>query len=393
MTADLKVSPKNLLEWSHMEDWVSGTSLAPTQHTLSGASATVAREGTIVKSGTYSAAVARVGANATLYHDLLDYTSYLGRRMTFGAWVYATVASRARISLGDDVGTTDSSYHSGVAGWEFLTVTRNIDSSAVRIRCGMEVNDGNTTAYFDGGILVEGETTYLDLSEYIESWKPSQKIRMPNFIAPRHAGLIIPSTEYGEKSISLTGKVYGATRDTARTNFDNFIKSFGKGEKDLYVYDDRYFRGFLSSFDWDYIAALRCLKFQLKFTCQDPFSFYLQKYRSSQAISSSPTTFTITNNGNVRIRPDVFFVAGGSDITSCSLENLTSGQVFSFTDTVAAGDTLEVDCDNLQVENDAVDSLDAFSGDFLYFEPGQNQIKFTGSNCTILFDTRDKWLS
>lgn len=393
MNADLKVSPKNLLEWSQMEDWVNGTSSAPTNHTLSGASATVARQSTTVKSGTYSAGVTRVGADATLYHDFQDYASYLGRRMTFGAWVYATVASRARLSIGDGVGTSNSSYHSGVAGWEFLTVTRNIDSSGTRIRCGMEVNTGNTTAYFDGGILVEGETVFLDISEYVESWKPSQKIRMPNFVAPRKAGLIIPSTEDGERSISLMGKVYGTTKDIARTNFDNFVKAFGKGEKDLYIYDDRYVQGFLSSFEYDYIAALRCLKFQLKLTCQNPYSIFLQKYRSSQSISSSPTTFTITNNGNVRIRPDVFFVAGGSSITSCSMENLTTGQVFSFSGTVSAGNTLEIDCDNLIVENNAVDALGSFTGDFLYLEPGQNQIKFTGSNCTILFDTRDKWLS
>ena len=57
MIADLKLSPANILKWSHMEDWVSGASSAPTEHTLSGAGASIARESTTVKSGTYSAAV------------------------------------------------------------------------------------------------------------------------------------------------------------------------------------------------------------------------------------------------------------------------------------------------------------------------------------------------
>jgi len=392
MIADLKISPRNLLDWSHMEDWVNGTSVAPTNHTLSGASASVARQSTIVKSGTYSAGVTRAGADATLYQDYAGYADYLGRRMTFGCWVYATVASRARISIGDAVGTTNSSYHSGVAGWEFLTVTRNIDPTATRIRVGMEVNTGNTTAYFDGGILVEGETVFFDLSEYVETWKPSQRIRMANFIAPRKDGTIIPSTRFGEKTLALSGKVYGTTFTIARTNLDNLIRAIGQGEKDLYLYDDRLVRVFLQSEDHDYIAALRVMKFNLKFICQEPFNFYLQKARTSQAISSSPTSFTITNGGNVRIKPILYFVAGGAAIDDLTLENLTTGQIFSFTNDVLAGDTLEVNSENLLVENDGVDSLSAFSGDFIYLEPGDNLLKFTGDNCTILVDILNKWL-
>lgn len=392
MIADLKLSPANILKWSHMEDWVSGASSAPTEHTLSGAGASIARESTTVKSGTYSAAVTRSGADATLYHDSPEYEDYLGRRMTLGCWVYASVASRARISLGDGVGTTNSSYHSGVAGWEFLTVTRDIDASATRLRCGMEVNTGNTTAYFDGMVLFEGESAFLDVSEYFESWKPSQKIRMPNFVAARRAGLIIPSTQYGEKGISITGKVYGTTYTNARTNFDAFVKACCFKERDLYLYDDRFNRGYLQTIDHEYIAALRVIKFTAKFICQNPFTHYLQRYRTQQAISSSPTSFNVTNNGNVRIRPDIRFVAGGSDITDLTLENLTTGQTFSFSDDVSAGETLQVDCQNLRVENNAVDSLSAFVGDFLYLEPGTNVFKFTGSNCTIKVDTWDNWL-
>lgn len=392
MNAALKISPKNLLDWGNMEDWVGGTSVAPTEHTLSGASATVARESTIIKQGLYSAIVTRVGADATLYHDYTGYASYLGRKMTFGAWVYATVASRARLSIGDGIGTSNSSYHSGVVGWEFLSVTRDIDPTATRIRCGMEVNTGNTAAYFDGCILVEGPNTFTDLSAYLEEWKPSQKFRMSNFVVPRRPGAIIPYSEYGEKTISWNGKIYGTTPTTARTAFDAFIQAITNGEKDMYLYDDRLIRGILSSQDNDYLASLRCMKFGLKFTAQKPFHYFLQKYRTQQAIAASPTTFTVTNNGSVAIKPDIRFVAGGSDITSCTLENLTTGQIMSFTATVVAGDTLQIDCENSQVLNDSVDSIEDFVGDFLSINPGENQFKFTGSNCTIKVDTRDAWL-
>lgn len=394
MQALLNISPKNLINWSSMEDWVSGTTSAPTEHTLSGTGATIARESTIVKRGTYSAAVTRVGNDATLYHDFTSYDSYLGRQMTFGAWVYATVASRARLSIGDGVGTTNSSYHTGDSTWQFLTVTRNIDTSATRIRCGMEVNTGNTTAYFDGGILVEGATVFTDLSSYLEEWKPGKKFRMAKFTIARRPGVIIPTNEHGEKTIALSGKIYGATATAARTAFDAMLQAISSGEKNLYLYDDRFQRVFLDNQDHEYIAALRVMKFSLRFNMSSPFDYALQKLRSQQSISSSPTTWTITNNGSAYTKPRISFVAGGSDITTCTIENLTTGQLWSFTGTVTAGNTLIVDFEDGTLTNNGVDSPQYSVGDYPQFrlDPGDNQIKFTGSNCTIKVDYREQYL-
>ena len=394
MNALLNISNRNLLEWSNMEDWVNGTSSAPTDHTLTGASATVARESTIVKRGTYSAAVARVGADAVLYADYAGYASYLGRQMTYGAWVYATVASRARLQIGDGVGTSNSSYHTGDSTWQFLSVTRNIDTSGTRIRCGLEVNTGNTTAYIDGGILVEGSSVYTDLSTYLEDWKPGKKFRMAKFVVARRAGSIIPSNEHGEKTIALTGKVYGTTSTTARTAFDAMLQAISQGEKDLYLYDDRFARVFLDSQDHDYIAALRVMKFNLRMVMQSPFEYSLQKIRNQQTISSSPTTWTITNNGTVYTKPKISFVAGGSDITALTIENLTTGQTWSWTGTVTAGNTLVVDFDLVTILNNSVDATQYSVGDYPQFriDPGANQIKFTGSNGTIKVDYYERFL-
>ena len=72
MAVDSKIGPRNLLPWSHMEDWVDGTSSAPTEHTLSGSGAAVARESTIIKKGTYSAKVTRNSNDVKLYYDDLS---------------------------------------------------------------------------------------------------------------------------------------------------------------------------------------------------------------------------------------------------------------------------------------------------------------------------------
>lgn len=394
MNALLSISNKNLLSFSGMEDWVSGVSSAPTDYTLSGASAAVAQEGTIIKRGLYSAKVTRAGADAMLYTDFSDYASYLGRQMTYGAWVYATVASRARISIGDGVGTTNSSYHTGDSTWQFLTVTRNIDAAATRIRCGNEVNTGNTDAYFDGSILVEGASTFLDLSSYIEDWKPGKKYRMSRFIVARRPGIIIPATEHDSVAIKMSGTIYGTTPTTARTAWDAFLQALNESEKDLYLYDDRFLRVYLDSQNHEYVAALRAIKFDLSFTAQSPFSFYAQKYRSQQSISASPTSFTVTNNGSAYSKPKITFVAGGSDIVSCTIENLTTGQTWSFTGTVVAGNSLIVDFDLVTLTNNGVDSIASSVGDYPQFRlnPGANSLKFTGTNCTIKVDWYDRWL-
>lgn len=392
MIIDVKVSPKNLLEWSNMEDWDTGTSAAPTEHTLTGTDATIAREATTIKQGTYSAAVTRVGNDATLYHDLPDYADYKGRKMTFGCWVYASVASRGRLSISDAVGSTESSYHTGVAGWEFLTVTRNIDSSATRIRCEMQVNSGNTTVYFDGGILVEGDLSILDLTQYVEDWKLDKKIRMSKYKISRRAGQLITDTEHDEKALSFSGKVSGTTVTTARTAYDSLLKYLNEGEKDLYLHDDRFFRAYLTAENHEYIAASRIIKFNMKFTSQNPFNYFLQKLRNKQTISSSPTTFTLTNNGSAFTKPIVKFVASGNDITTCTLENLTTGQAMSFTGTVLDTKTLIIDCDGVTVENDSVDEIQYFAGDFLRLNSGGNEMKFTGSNCIIKIDYWERYL-
>mgnify|MGYP001577519751 FL=1 len=103
------------------EIWGAGTTSIPTGWTLTGAGATVAKNTSAgqFKYTLASFALTRVGADASGYQDV-DLISGFGpvgawqsRVVTFGCWVRATVARRARLSIGDGVGTTNSSYHTG----------------------------------------------------------------------------------------------------------------------------------------------------------------------------------------------------------------------------------------------------------------------------------------
>ena len=151
-----------LLNWS-FEHWDAGAAAAPSGWTLSAAGGeSVARQAATVRFGNYSAAVTRVGFNCYLQQDAIVTiggaleTYWRGRIVTLGCWVYATVASRARLRVLDGVDDTYSAYHTGGSTWEFLTVTHTLNAGATGLDVRLGVDTGNTVVYFDGAILVEG---------------------------------------------------------------------------------------------------------------------------------------------------------------------------------------------------------------------------------------------
>lgn len=141
--------------------WENGVSTVPDAYTLTGAGASVAREGTIIKVGTYSLALTRSGTDCYATQDVyaVQGSTYVRSGVyTFGAWVYATAASRARLRMNDGVTTTNSSYHTGGSTWEWLTVTATVGAAITSLNVGLQVDTGNTTAYIDGLMLMQAST-------------------------------------------------------------------------------------------------------------------------------------------------------------------------------------------------------------------------------------------
>ncbi len=163
------------------EIWGAGTSAAPTGWVLTGAGATVAKNTTAgqFKIGTASVSLTRAGTNLALQQqiDIIPGYGPIGfwqnKTVTLGKWVRATVASRARISIGDGVGIDHSAYHTGSSTLEFLTVTRTIAGSATELKISAVVDTGDTTAQFDGAVLVRGSA----VSDFIPSgWRGRKTI-------------------------------------------------------------------------------------------------------------------------------------------------------------------------------------------------------------------------
>jgi len=394
MNTAFRVSSENIIaDWGYVEDWTAGDSVAPTGWVMSGTAGSVAKESSTIKYGTYSMKIISGSSNSyKAGYSIDDYDDYEGRTVKFGMWVYCGTASKARIYIYDGTTTTNSSYHTGGGDWEFLEVEAQVGASNTELTFGCEVQSSTITAYFDGGIAIEGDTIFTELSNYIEDWKPILRYKNSKFDIARKDGILIPKVKRAERMITVQGNVTGSTITACRTTYDSIIKSVNGGKKDFYLYDDRLIKGYVTSHKHDYLASLRMIKFNWIITCPEPYWRYIGRLRHSEAISSSPTSFNFEYNGNIESFPVVKFTQSGNALSSCTLENLTTGQSMSFSGTVADGDVLEINCDTLLVENDGTDSVDDFSGDFIKLIPGTNYMKFTGSNTTITIDWFDKWL-
>lgn len=156
---DGSVNPNNLFFNGNFEDWSGGISSVP-DGWVAGASAH-ARESTIIKLGTYSMKLTGVGCTYQNVAISKGINYWKNRKITFSCWVYTTVANSVCLLINDGSGNQLSSYHSGSGNWELLTKTITCSSSASQLNCGCYVQTGaGTVAYFDGAIIVEGESIF-----------------------------------------------------------------------------------------------------------------------------------------------------------------------------------------------------------------------------------------
>lgn len=144
----------------------------PDSWTLTGVGAAVARSNTQVHGGTYAAQLTSALIASEIYQDNTGFAKYAGITATLAGFEYATAASLARLSIGDGVATTESSYHSGSSAYEALSVSRRLSASLTRLRARV-LNAGilNQVIYADDLdlyvpqiVLPNGQIVYSDQS-------------------------------------------------------------------------------------------------------------------------------------------------------------------------------------------------------------------------------------
>ena len=127
--------------------------------------------GTLTKDGSfYSLKINSITAGdnviwplSAIKTEAYHYQKFAGRKITFGAWVYATTASHAFLQLvdsdttDDDQSSDSSSYHTGGSSWEWLEVTMTVSASTTEFSVAL-CFDNTTTAYISQPMLVFGNS-------------------------------------------------------------------------------------------------------------------------------------------------------------------------------------------------------------------------------------------
>jgi len=411
-----KISPENIMgDFGYFESWSQGTSVAPDGWIATGVSGSIAQESTIKKFGSFSAKITSgaSGVYALEYNydittrSILTKTGLIlgevywgGKTITYGVWVHASTASKARIYISDGTGArSDSSFHTGGGDWEFLTVERQIGTDPTELIFGCEVAATSEVAYFDGGIFSESELTFTDFRNdnvYVQerNWQPSVSFSIASFVIPRKAGSAVQDTKIKQKTLSLRVQIHDPDFETARGFYDVLIRAVSNGVKDLLFADDRLLKVRLSGVSsLKYQAEARVYTFRLKFISLSPFEQHVSRKRSSTAIVTSPQSFQIEVAGSVETFPIIRILPAGQIISSLVLDNLTTGEDFSYGENVADGGTLFIDTDTLEVLNDGLDGQSYVTGDYLKLVPGTNFLKVTGTtDHTLQIDWFDKYL-
>jgi alpha-tubulin suppressor-like RCC1 family protein len=119
---------------------------------VEGDNATFVRSTEQVQEEVYSGKLTRAGADCFASQSLP--VIYAGTSLSFGCWVYASVANAVRIYLYDELsGITYSNYHKGNSKFEWLGVAGTTDRNSNLTKCGFEILGTNTSAYFDGAVV------------------------------------------------------------------------------------------------------------------------------------------------------------------------------------------------------------------------------------------------
>ncbi|MBA7694057.1 hypothetical protein ES703_102658 [subsurface metagenome] len=199
----------------------------PDDWTLEGVGASVSRSTEQKIVGSYSAKLTRNGANCNLYQTISNYASYIGKKLVIRAWVYATVASRARLYIDDGITGWFSLYHSGVAGWEQLSKTLTVNATATQLKISCRIDTGDTSAYFDGVILVKGHKCLP--GKILDSGQDTVPLAYWHKVRARFALEEVEDSELGFIYFNGAGELcfedrhhrFSATHQTSQATFDD----------------------------------------------------------------------------------------------------------------------------------------------------------------------------
>ena len=239
-------------------------------------------------------------------------------------------------------------------------------------------------------------------------------IRQTEEEIPGRDGVLDLGTRFGARMIELTFQVIADTETAYQTALQQIAAVFSPHRGQQILILDR-----MSGKQWKVKVSgsipveklLQIGEFTVQLKAHEPFAesvidstqalklgmgltlgqgFKLGQGKEIYTVTASPTTITVTNRGTYYAQPLITLKGAG---TNPQIENLTTGELMSWTGSLANG-TLALDCDKQTAELNGINAFPGFAGTFIKLAPGENTIKITaaGANLTASFLFRHTYI-
>lgn len=223
----------------------------------------------------------------------------------------------------------------------------------------------------------------LDIGDYIDMFSLSQESRLNQVPIPRRDGYLSDDPYKTGINITMGGLIYNGDSDTARSLLNQIKGAFGASSFVVTLYSDRQITCKKVYFTHSYQSAdLRRIRWEAQ-VASDDFGFKAVNITATEnSQSASPQTNTHTNNGNLETDVVIRITAQTDNIASgVRIDNLTTGKFFTYNAQIdSGGDWIEIDTANMTVvDQDGVNKIANFQGDFFRLAGGANSIKYTGT--------------
>ena len=232
----------------------------------------------------------------------------------------------------------------------------------------------------------------------IANWDTNIKSKLESKGRALVDGVSLDNTLLSGRNISVNGILFKDTETSLRTKFDALKAALNLGKQYLYFFDDRRTLAAVDGFSWKdyprtYENPARC-EYSIKFEAESPYweSISETTLEETVIVVEGSDSFLINNPGNVNVYP-VITIANAS--LNCVLQNNTdipTGESQGLKFVLSTTGRFIVDCINGTVEVGDVNYIRYFSGAFLKLLPGDNEITYTGENCTITTVFREQYL-
>lgn len=211
---------------------------------------------------------------------------------------------------------------------------------------------------------------------------------------------VIPVAKRKDMAIRLRGQLVSSNYDALRTALDSLKYALeSSSEQKFTTDDDRYIMAQYRNFGYSYKTMRTFIDFSFDLVASYPF-WLAASQTSSNLVWTTATPFNVTySNGNhpARLKITVTAPGGTPIVDDLKIENVTTGEVFMYRGTIAAGQSLIVnnrlDSVDMAVTNNGTSDWPNFYGDLLTLNPGVNSIKITSaiSTATVNFAYRETY--